>query len=100
MKPAKGPVIAGLMGKLRKALEAIKSRVPKGNLPRLEALRAYINRMKVKDPNAPRKVDYHGGVFKLGKIASWTPLSPQVSDYERMREAWEKGVKDVLRLER
>ena len=100
--PGKTKAVAAIMNKLRTALEALKSRVPKGNLPRLEALRVYINKMRPKDPNAPRKINYHGGVFKLAKLGRWEPSYNTSKDPERkrMRKAWEEGVKGVRRRER
>ena len=99
MKPDKRKAVAGIVKKLKAALEAIKGRVPKGNLPRLEALRVYINKMKPKDPNAPRKINYHGGVFKLAKLARFAPPYQTSKDPEkkRIKDAWEKGVKGVRR---
>lgn len=90
---------ARIMDKLRTALDALKKRVPKANLPRLEALRVYINKMKPRDPNAPRKINYHGGVFKLAKIARWNPpyRTSQDSERHRMKRAWEEGVKGARR---
>lgn len=85
----KTKAMAGIINKLKGALEAIKGRVPKGKLPTLEALRVYINKMKPKDPNAPRKINYHGGVFKLAEA----PVPDTSADTVRIKEAWEKGVK-------
>jgi hypothetical protein len=97
--PDKRKVVSAIMDKLRTALDTLKKRVPKGNLPRLEALRVYINKMKPKDPNAPRKINYHGGVFKLAKIGRWNPpyRTSQDKERKRMREAWEEGVKGASR---
>jgi hypothetical protein len=100
----KRKAVAGILSKLKGALEAMKSRVPKGKLPSLEALRVYINKMKPKDPNAPRKINYHGGVFKLAKLGGTTWNPPRktsfVPDQLRIKEAWEKGVKGAHRRER
>ena len=98
----KRKAVAGILSKLKGALEAMKSRVPKGKLPSLEALRVYVNKMKPKDPNAPRKINYHGGVFKLAKLARWNPPYRTSQDPEKLRikEAWEKGVKGARRRER
>ena len=98
----KRQALSGIVAKLKGALEAMKSRVPKGKLPTLEALRVYINKMKPKDPNAPRKINYHGGVFKLAKLARWNPpyRTTQDSGTLRVKEAWEKGVKGARRRER
>lgn len=87
-------IVSGIVDKLKKALEAIKSRVPKGKLPSLEALRVYINKMKPKDPNAPRKINYFGGVMKLARV---TPPYQTRKDPEskRIKKAWEEGVKGV-----
>jgi len=86
--------VAGIVEKLKKALEAIKSRVPKSKLPTLEALRVYVNKMKPKDPNAPRKINYFGGVLKLARVQ---PPYQTRKDPEsrRIKKAWEEGVKGV-----
>lgn len=98
MQP-KTEVAKQIIEKLRTALDAIKKRVPKSKLPSLEALRVYINKMKPKDPNAPRKINYFGGVFKLAKIARWEPPYKTSLDPERkrMRKAWEEGVMGARR---
>lgn len=95
----KSKAMAAIVEKLKGALESIKGRVPKGKLPNLQALRAYINKMKPKDPNAPRKINYHGGVFKLAKLARWNPPYRTSQDPEKLRikKAWEAGVKGAPR---